>query len=62
MRETKKKALFAHESQHGDEIYHDYHEPMESFRGRDIGVAAEAFVALDRSGPLPVARYSVNRR
>jgi LmbE family N-acetylglucosaminyl deacetylase len=57
VRETKKKALFAHESQHGDAIYRDYHEPMESFRGREIRVAAaEAFVALDRNGGLPVAR------
>ena len=57
VRETKKKALFAHESQRGDEIYRDYHEPMESFRGRDIGVtSAEAFIALDRHGTLPLAR------
>ena len=54
VRETKKRALLAHESQHGDVIYRDYHEPMESFRGRDIGVAAaEAFVLLARSGDLP---------
>ncbi len=57
VRETKKRALFAHESQHGDVIYRDYHEPMESFRGREIGVAAaEGFVALERSGRLPVVR------
>jgi LmbE family N-acetylglucosaminyl deacetylase len=57
VRETKKRALFAHESQHGDVIYRDYHEPMESFRGREIGVrAAEAFIALDRDGGLPVVR------
>ena len=57
MRETKKRALFAHESQHGDVIYRDYHEPMESFRGREIGVAAaEALVALDRNGGLPKVR------
>jgi LmbE family N-acetylglucosaminyl deacetylase len=53
-RETKKRALFAHESQHGEAIYRDHHEPMESFRGREIGVeAAEAFVALDQKGDLP---------
>jgi len=57
VRETKKRALFAHESQRGDAIYRDHHEPMEMFRGREIGVdAAEAFVALDRSGNPPVAR------
>ena len=57
VRDTKKRALFAHESQHGDAIYRDYHEPMESFRGREIGVAAaEAFVALDRSGNPPRGR------
>ena len=57
VRETKKHALFAHESQHGDVIYRDYHEPMESFRGREIGVAAaEGFVALERSGRLPFMR------
>jgi LmbE family N-acetylglucosaminyl deacetylase len=59
VRDTKKRALFAHESQHGDVIYRDYHEPMESFRGREIGVAAaEAFIALDRNGNLPFARQS----
>lgn len=59
VRETKKRALFAHESQHGDAIYRDYHEPMESFRGREIGTkAAEAFVALDRNGGLPAAYES----
>jgi LmbE family N-acetylglucosaminyl deacetylase len=53
VRETKKRALFAHESQHGDAIYRDYHGPMESFRGREIGAdAAEAFVALGRNGSL----------
>jgi LmbE family N-acetylglucosaminyl deacetylase len=57
VRETKKRALFAHESQRGDVIYRDYHEPMENFRGREIGVAAaEAFIALDRSGGLPLSR------
>jgi N-acetylglucosamine malate deacetylase 1 len=56
-REPKKRALFAHESQHGEAIYRDHHEPMESFRGREIGVAAaEAFIALDRGGTLPRAR------
>jgi LmbE family N-acetylglucosaminyl deacetylase len=57
VRDTKKRALFAQESQHGNAIYRDYHEPMESFRGREIGVAAaEAFIALDRSGVLPSRR------
>ena len=57
VRDTKKRALFAHESQRGDVIYRDYHEPMESFRGREIGVAAaEAFIALTRDGNLPVLR------
>jgi N-acetylglucosamine malate deacetylase 1 len=57
VRDTKKRALFAHESQHGDVIYRDYHEPMERFRGLEIRVkAAEAFVALEREGGLPVLR------
>jgi LmbE family N-acetylglucosaminyl deacetylase len=56
-RDTKKRALAAHESQRGDEIYRLHHEPMEIFRGREIGTsAAEAFVWLDRSGDLPVMR------
>jgi LmbE family N-acetylglucosaminyl deacetylase len=53
-RDPKRRALAAHESQHGDEIYRIHHEPMELFRGREIGTtAAEAFVRLDRSGDLP---------
>ena len=47
VREKKKKALFAHKSQHGEEIYSRHHEVMESFRGREARVtAAEAFVHL----------------
>lgn len=47
VREKKKKALFAHKSQHGDEIYSRHHEVMEDFRGREARVpAAEAFVHL----------------
>lgn len=56
-RDAKKRALAAHQSQRGDEIYRMHHEPMEMFRGREIGTtAAEAFVRLDRSGELPVVR------
>ena len=47
VRETKKAALFAHKSQHGDDIYRRYHEAMEDFRGREARVAAaEAFAVL----------------
>jgi len=47
VRETKKAALFAHKSQHGDDIYRRYHEVMEDFRGREARVAAaEAFAVL----------------
>jgi N-acetylglucosamine malate deacetylase 1 len=47
VREKKKTALFAHKSQRGDEIYRQYHEAMENFRGREARVtAAEAFVQL----------------
>lgn len=58
VREKKKAALFAHKSQNGEEIYRDYHEPMENFRGREYGVAAaEAFIHLARvsgaRGTLP---------
>lgn len=52
VREKKKSALFAHKSQHGEEIYSRHHEVMENFRGRESRVtAAEAFVHLttDRS-------------
>ncbi len=47
VREKKKSALFAHKSQHGDAIYRDHHEVMETFRGREVrAAAAEAFVVL----------------
>jgi LmbE family N-acetylglucosaminyl deacetylase len=56
-RDRKKAALFAHRSQDGEGIYRNHHGPMESFRGRELGVAAaEAFAALardSRSGRLP---------
>ena len=49
VREKKKTALFAHKSQNGEGIYRSHHEVMESFRGRESGVAAaEAFVRLAR--------------
>ena len=48
-REKKKVALFAHVSQDPMGFYRQYHEVMESFRGREYGVtAAEAFVHLAR--------------
>ena len=57
VREKKKSALFAHRSQHAETFYREDHEPMESFRGREIGVrAAEAFVTVARNharGGLP---------
>lgn len=57
VREKKKAALFAHKSQDGERIYRDYHQVMESFRGRESGCgAAEAFVHLARlrtATPLP---------
>jgi LmbE family N-acetylglucosaminyl deacetylase len=57
VRDKKKKALFAHRSQNGERIYKVHHEVMETFRGRELGVAAaEAFVALvrdHRGGRLP---------
>jgi LmbE family N-acetylglucosaminyl deacetylase len=47
MREKKKAALFAHKSQHGEDIYRQHHEVMENFRGREARVAAaEAFILL----------------
>jgi LmbE family N-acetylglucosaminyl deacetylase len=47
VREKKKSALFAHKSQHGEDIYRDHHEVMENFRGRQVRTAAaEAFVQL----------------
>lgn len=56
VRETKQRALVAHESQHGDDVYRRHHEPMAIFRGREAGCAfAEAFVRLSRPvGPLPL--------
>jgi LmbE family N-acetylglucosaminyl deacetylase len=56
-RERKKQALFAHRSQDGERIYSKHHEVMETFRGRELGVAAaEAFAQLardSRGGRLP---------
>ena len=56
-REKKKQALFAHKSQDGEQIYRAHHQVMETFRGRELGVAAaEAFVSLardSREGRLP---------
>jgi LmbE family N-acetylglucosaminyl deacetylase len=56
VRETKKRALFAHASQDGEAIYRQHHEGMESFRGREAGcAAAEAFARLSQPlGPLPL--------
>ncbi len=57
VREKKKAALFAHKSQDGERIYREFHQVMESYRGRESGCeAAEAFVHLARvhsSSPLP---------
>jgi LmbE family N-acetylglucosaminyl deacetylase len=57
VRETKRRALFAHRSQNGENIYRAHHEVMERFRGRELGVAAaEAFASLardSRNGRLP---------
>jgi LmbE family N-acetylglucosaminyl deacetylase len=56
-RPKKNQALFAHKSQDGERIYRVHHEVMETFRGRELGVAAaEAFVSLardSRNGKLP---------
>jgi LmbE family N-acetylglucosaminyl deacetylase len=47
--ETKKAALFVHESQDGEGIWRDHHRGIAAFRGREAGVeAAEAFVHLSR--------------
>ena len=51
--EQKKRALFAHVSQDGQGIWREHHEIMAQWRGREAGVAAaEAYVHLDRVGPL----------
>jgi LmbE family N-acetylglucosaminyl deacetylase len=53
VQEQKKAALFAHKSQNGEEIYRRHHGPMESFRGREAGVAAaEAFIQFGGTVPL----------
>jgi LmbE family N-acetylglucosaminyl deacetylase len=44
-RETKRKAVYSHTSQHPETIYSHGHELMEQFRGLEAGYsAAEAFV------------------
>jgi LmbE family N-acetylglucosaminyl deacetylase len=56
-RKKKQAALFAHRSQNGEGIYRKHHQIMETFRGRELGVAAaEAFALLARDrrgGGLP---------
>ena len=55
----KKKAALLHKSQDAERFYRQYHEIMETFRGREIRVAAaEAFVRLPvghGAGKLPAA-------
>src|ERR1019366_864802 len=49
VRDKKKAAVFAHKSQDGERIYREFHQAMESYRGRESGCgAAEAFVHLAR--------------
>jgi LmbE family N-acetylglucosaminyl deacetylase len=44
-RETKRKAVYSHTSQHPETIYSHGHELMEQFRGLEAGYgAAEGFV------------------
>ena len=54
--DVKRRAVLAHVSQGGEAILREYHEPMASFRGREIGVrAAEAFVRMTgRQAVLPL--------
>jgi LmbE family N-acetylglucosaminyl deacetylase len=50
--EKKKRALFAHESQDGKDVWRDHHEVISNWRGREAGVrAAEGFVHLNRENP-----------
>jgi len=55
--DLKRRAVLAHVSQGGEAIMRDYHEPMASFRGREIGVrSAEAFVRMTgRQAVVPLA-------
>jgi LmbE family N-acetylglucosaminyl deacetylase len=47
---TKEKACFCHASQGMDELYTNYHRPMEIFRGMQAGCKyAEAFITQDQS-------------
>lgn len=47
--DKKKQALFAHQSQDGEGIWREHHEPIAIWRGREAGVKfAEAFVRLNR--------------
>ena len=47
VREKKKAAMLAHESQNSERIYRVHDEPIESLRGREAGTAAaEAFMHL----------------
>jgi len=61
VRERKKAALFAHRSQGGEEIWRDHHGPMETFRGREVGVAAaEALVRFSgAASALPTGPASL---
>ena len=47
VRETKKAAMFAHQTQDPGEIYTSFFKTMEEFRGLEAGVsAAEAFICF----------------
>ncbi len=48
--DQKKLALYQHVSQNPDEIYHQHHQLMQQFRGRELGGGeAEAYILLDAS-------------
>jgi LmbE family N-acetylglucosaminyl deacetylase len=51
LRERKKQAMFAHQTQDPINTYNDYFKPLEEFRGLEAGVkAAEAFIHFKAQG------------
>lgn len=52
VRDLKKQAMFAHQSQGPEQVYNNWFRTMEEFRGLESGVkAAEGFVHFAAGSP-----------
>jgi LmbE family N-acetylglucosaminyl deacetylase len=51
VRDRKKQAMFAHQTQNPEQVYADFFKTMEEFRGLEAGVkAAEGFIHFKPKG------------